>query len=129
MTWAVPPISPSAGVFRIRSSSRAPVLLGRDGQRPVFDEGAGIAQIGQIFPRGAMAVLVAAGHRVGTGVVEDQRLAVEQFGQVGPNRRGSAVATDCACGLLHPAGLDDDQLVAGSHRVPRFDRHPPEPCR
>ena len=83
LTWPMPVTMPSAGVFWIRSSSRAAAALGGHGQRAVFDEGAGVAQVGDVLARGAQAQGVALGHGFGAAGVVGEGLALPQALQVG----------------------------------------------
>ena len=53
------------------------------GQRAVFDEAACIAQVGNVFARGALALRVALGHRSGALGVECEGVTVDHALQVG----------------------------------------------
>ena len=54
-------------------------------QRAVFDEGAGIAEIFDIFARGALTGLAAACDGLGTRGVERARMTIHDLGQVRPD--------------------------------------------
>ena len=51
----MPVTMPSAGVLRDQVVERAPAALRGDGQRAVLDEAAGVAQVGDVLARGALA--------------------------------------------------------------------------
>ncbi len=65
---------------------RAARALRGDGERAVFDEAAGIAQVVDVFACGAQPERVPALHCVGPRVIECGRLAIEQLLQVGARR-------------------------------------------
>jgi len=68
----------------------APAALGGDGQRAVFQKAALVAQVGDVLPRGALALRVAARHGLGTGGVLREGEALLQALQVDPDGGGGA---------------------------------------
>ena len=61
---------------------RAPSPLRRDHQRTVLDEGAGIAQVVDIFASGALPGLAPARDRVGPRGVESERMTLDHFRKI-----------------------------------------------
>ena len=61
----------------------APAALRGNGQRAVFDEAAGIDQVGDVLPRGAAALLVPLGNRGLPALVEGEQMAVPDLVEVG----------------------------------------------
>jgi hypothetical protein len=68
----------------------APAALGGDGQRAVFQKATLVAQVGDVFARGALALRVAARHGLGAGGVLREGEALLQALQVGPGGGGGA---------------------------------------
>ena len=56
LTSPTPPMSPSAGVFAIRSADVAAPSLRRDHRRPVLDERVGVDQVGKVLASGPFAL-------------------------------------------------------------------------
>ena len=121
----MPVISPSAGVFSIRSSMRAARALAGDGEGAPFDEAAGIDQVVEILPRRALVGLAPARHGVGPLVVERERAALEILGEVGPDM----VEVDLLLGRgafhLDVGLLDEQQRMAFVDRLAGLDRDAP----
>ena len=69
----MPATRPSAGVRAIRSSTRAPLALRGDRERAVLDEGARVAEVGDVLARRALAGLAPPRDRVGPRRVERRR--------------------------------------------------------
>ena len=119
----MPAIIPSAGVFLIRSSMRAAPSLRGDHQRPVFDERSRIAQVLDIFARGALTGLAPARDRVGPRGVQSDRVALLHFRQVGADvieidrlapRRSRRRATSASS--INASGCALENRIAFRHR-------------
>jgi hypothetical protein len=98
----MPVTMPSAGVLRIRSSA-----LRRWPARPrpaaVFAEEAWVAQVGDVFARGAQAQGVAFGHGVGAAGVQRGGVAINHPLQVGA--RATAALGSTFAGIWGVFGL------------------------
>ena len=64
----------------------APARLRGHRERTVFNEAAGVAQVGDVFARTALAARVAPGDRLGTLLVERERMTLLHLVQVGAQR-------------------------------------------
>ena len=96
---------------------RAPPPLRRDHQRTVLDEGAGIAQVVDIFASGALTGLAPARDRVGPRRVEAERMTLDHFRKIGTH----AIQIDFARPRALCVGLDVG-LLDERQRMPFEDR-------
>jgi hypothetical protein len=72
-----------------------------------------------------VVVAVAPGDRIRTGLVTRKGLPLDDLGQVGTDVRRVAGARRFGRYFGDDTILDEDELVIGSHRIPRLDRHLP----
>ena len=82
-TVATPEISPSAGVFLMRSSTLRRRRWRGDRKRAVFDERAVIDELRDVFPRRALIGLAPALDRRRPVFIERNGVARDQFGEIG----------------------------------------------
>jgi len=116
---ARPATRPSAGVLAIRSSLGAPTALRGNGQRTVFDEAAGINQLGDVLSGGAAPLLVPLGNRSLATLVKGEQVPLPDLVEVGAwpveidgSDRGLAGGSGAGAG-------EDHQRIPGSDDLAR----------